>query len=304
MGNLLCKQLCLISLLLSSPALLAAEVLSVIYPEVKAPYDEIFKQIVKGIEDEYQGPIKLYPLKSEFSVADTVQQLDEHNEQMVIALGKSGYQVAKAVYQRKSVAVGALPIQPNGISGVSLLAEPKVLFDSLRLLAPSVKRVAVLHTPANKWLIGRAKIQADQLGLTLLHIEVSDLKNAVAEYDTLLKALNPQTDALWLPLDPITANEQVILPKLLEYAWEHNLVLFSSKPEHAKRGALFSMFPNHYELGKGLVFMVKKLRSKEIASSVLPMDKMQLAVNLRTAAHLGFAYNTQLRTNFSIVFNK
>ena len=50
--------------------------------------------------------------------------------------------------------------------------------------------------------------------------------------------------------------------------------------------------------------MVQKLRSKEIASSVLPMDKMQLAVNLRTAAHLGFAYNTQLRTNFSIVFNK
>jgi putative ABC transport system substrate-binding protein len=52
-------------------------------------------------------------------------------------------------------------------------------------------------------------------------------------------------------------NVKVILPLLLERSWEQNLVLFSSKPAHAKRGALFSMFPNHLELGKQLAVMIE-----------------------------------------------
>lgn len=278
--------------------------LTVIYPQVKAPYDEIFRQIISGVQQQYPGQLELVALDNQAAAQQVADRLKRQPDQLVIALGKSGYQVAQQIYHSNSVVVGALPIAPNGVSGVSLLAEPKVLFNSLRRLAPAVTKVAVLYTRHNRWLIGLAKQQALAQGLTLDAREVADLKEAMAQYQQLIDALHPATDALWLPLDPVTANEQVVLPRLLELAWERNLVLFSSKPEHARRGALFSLFPNHQELGRELVQMVQQLHHKEIPAGVVPLQQVQLAVNLRTAAHLGMDYSTETRRSFAITFQK
>lgn len=85
-----------------------------------------------------------------------------------------------------------------------------------------------------------------------------------------MATIDIKTDALWLPLDPVTVNEQVILPRLLERSWEQNQVLFSSKPSHAKRGALFSMFPNHFELGKQLAIMVARIYKAQNSEGIVP----------------------------------
>jgi len=289
---------------LALPCFSLAAPLTVLYPKVKAPYDEIFRQIISGVEQHYPGTVDIQQLDSEAAIEQAAQSLSQDPGRLVVALGKSGYSVAKKIYHSNTVVVGALPIQPNGISGVSLLAEPKVLFESLKLLAPEIRRVVVLYTAHNNWLIDMAKEHASQLGLRLDAREVTDLKDAVNQYQQLMAELNPTTDALWIPLDPVTANEQVILPKLLEVAWERNLVLFSSKPEHARRGALFSMFPNHPELGRELALMVQQLHQRKIKAGVVPMQQVQLAVNLRTAAHLGMGYSAEVRRSFAITFQK
>jgi putative ABC transport system substrate-binding protein len=86
-------------------------------------------------------------------------------------------------------------------------------------------------------------------------------------------------------------NVKVILPLLLERSWEQNLVLFSSKPAHAKRGALFSMFPNHLELDKQLAVMIETIYKTRHSEGVVALQDMRLAVNLRTAAHLDYLHN-------------
>ncbi len=278
--------------------------LTVLYPQVKAPYDEIFRQIISGVQQQHTGDVSLVQLSSAADVERLTAELQQAPDRMVIALGKSGYQVAQKLPAPHSVVVGALPIQPNGVAGVSLLAEPAVLFSSLKMLAPSIRRVLVLYTATNSWLIERAAAQSRQLGLELVATEVTDLKDAVSHYQQLMKSLDPNTDALWLPLDSVTANEQVVLPQLLEFAWERNLVLFSSKPEHARRGALFSAFPDHRELGRELVRMVEQLHQKKITAAVVPMRQVQLAVNLRTAAHLGMEYSPEVRRHIAITFQK
>ncbi|MBL4630571.1 MAG: hypothetical protein JKY14_05240 [Paraglaciecola sp.] len=172
----------------------------------------------------------------------------------------------------------------------------------MQQLAPHIKRVHVVYSKNSEWLVQLAENQSVEMGLTLNKVKVVDIKSALAEYDKLLDNIDIKTDALWLPLDPVTVNEQVILPSLLERSWEQNIVLFSSKPAHAKRGALFSMFPNHLELGKQLAIMVETIYKTQQDLGVVPLKNLRLAVNLRTASHLGFKYKNHQKEQFHVTF--
>lgn len=280
----------------------ADETITLIYPSVRAPYNQIFEQIIAGVKQEHKGPLRTISLDRNSNLQQISGDLGNPDTEMIIGLGKRGYMVAKQLYKKKPVVVGALPIKPNGISGISLLASPGVLFNSLKELAPQIKRVAVLYTPGNQWQIDLARTQAREMGLELMVIEVKDIKQALKTYDQILDELDSRTDAIWLPLDPVTANEQVVLPKLLEHSWEKNFILFSSKPVHAKKGALFSLYPNHFELGKRLAKMLIHMRNKKQKAGVKPLSDMNLAVNLRTAAHLGLSYNNKQKDKFHMTF--
>lgn len=276
-----------------------AQSLTVLIPEVKAPYDAIFNKIFQGISAEYQGEIVQIKLPRTF---DPIEISNTIKTDRVIALGKRGMLVAKEIYLEKPVVVGALPIKPNGISGVSLMASPNVLFDSLHNLAPKVTTITVLYTDMSAWIIEVAKEQAELKGLTLNPIKVDNLKSAVQAYDRIFEQKNLENMAIWLPLDPITANDKVIVPVILEKAWANKMVVFSSKPTHTKRGALFSAMPNNEALGEQLAKMVATVNYKARPSTVTPLTGIKLAVNLRTAAHLGYKYNTSEQSQFAVTF--
>jgi len=274
----------------------------VLYPKVPAPYSQIFDEIIVGIEQQFDGDVSLKSIEKSASNEILSTWIDNKDPQMLIALGRRGYKLIRSIENKKPVVIGALPIKPNGISGISLLADPQVLFDALQQLAPHIKRVHVVYSKNSEWLVQLAENQSESAGLILNKIKAVDIKSALTEYDKLLANINVKTDALWLPLDPVTVNEQVILPSLLERSWEQNLVLFSSKPAHAKRGALFSMFPNHLELGKQLAIMVETIYKNQQSEGVIPLQNMRLAVNLRTATHLGFEYKSRQKEQFHITF--
>ena len=291
----------LISAMMATAKLLAAD-LTVVYPQVKAPYNEIFEQIIRGIEHQQQDGLQLYPLDGKSPLENTAKELSRDPANLVIALGKSGYQVAQQIQHTNNVVVSALPLQPAGLAGISLLTDPKVLFTSLKMLAPAIKKVHVVYSDPSRWMIQIAVAQASDFGIEVISEEVKDLKDAVKTYQDLLQNIDPASNAVWLPFDAITANEQVILPQVLELAWERNIVLFSSKPEHAKRGALFSTFPDHFELGRELVILVQQLQQGKVATTVVPLQQVQLAVNLRTAAHLGMEYKQEVLRQIPITF--
>lgn len=275
-----------------------AEELTVIYPDVDEPYNEIFNQIKNGINDEFNGETIEVKLPSKFNPALIANKI---TTQKVIALGKRGWMVAKQIYKNKPVVVGALPIKPNGISGVSLMASPDILFRSLKDLAPKVKKITVLYTAQSSWIIENAQRVATDMGFEFKSVKVKDLREAVKTYDDLFSGENLENHAIWLPLDPITANDKVIVPVILEKAWSKKMIVFSSKPTHAKRGALFSAVPDNEQLGHQLAKMVNQISEKP-QSIVTPLNDIKLAVNLRTAAHLGFNYGVNKRSSFALTF--
>lgn len=276
-----------------------SEELTVIFPDVKAPYRMIFEQINKGILAEHKGNVTLIELPQKFSPKALSSNI---KTEKVIALGKRGMMVAKEIYLDTPVVVGALPIKPNGISGVSLMASPNVLFSSLNELAPKVTTVTVIYTDASQWIVEDAKLKAQKFNLKLVSILVDDIRSAVKTYNEILEQENPEENAIWLPLDPITANDKIVVPTILKKAWENKMVVFSSKPTHAKRGALFSALPNNEMLGKQLTKLVNSFDYKKRPSTVDPLNEIKLAVNLRTAAHLGYKYNSKEKSEFSLTF--
>ncbi|WP_076420457.1 ABC transporter substrate binding protein [Colwellia sp. UCD-KL20] len=274
---------------------------TVIYPDINAPYDKIFSQIIEGIRSEFKGEVITLKLPRTF---DRQKVFKNISTKKIIALGKRGMSIVKDIYQEKSVVVGAFPLMPNKISGVSLMASPTALFNSLHELAPQVKVINVVYSKSSAWLMEEAKEEAKNKGITLKAIPVEDIKMAVQAYNDLFENTKSKNVAIWLPLDPITANEKIIVPTILEKAWEKKIVVFSSKPTHAKRGALFSALPDNESLGKQLVALMKTVNNNNNVSVVKPLNTIQLAVNLRTAAHLGYNYQPSMVSDFTLIFPK
>lgn len=197
---------------------------------------------------------------------------------------------------------GALPITPNSISGISLIADPAYLFNYLEQVAPSVKRIHVAHSKRSDWLIKLAQIAAKEKGLQLNAHKVNNTKEAVEYYQKLFESDISMEDAIWLPTDRIASHDKITLPLILEKAWSREVVVFSSKPSHAKRGALFSTYPDNFALGQHLFDMVQGLAQQPEQKSFAALTSTLLAVNLRTAAHLGLKYSSEQQQQFKLTF--
>ncbi|MEJ2201401.1 MAG: ABC transporter substrate binding protein [Desulfuromonadaceae bacterium] len=211
--------------------------------------------------------------------------------------------MAKQINQKVPVLVGAVLLSPNGLSGISMAADPLVLFTSLKQMAPQTRRVFVVYAPeSSSWLIDKARDACARLGLQLIASPVNDLRQAINTYQDLIEFRLGSTDAVWLTTDDVSANDRVILPLLLEAAWNKNFILFSSKPSHAKQGALFSSYPDHIGMGRSLADMAKRISLDKNSPSLLPTKDLLTAVNLRTAAHLGLTFSSEQLNRFQLKY--
>jgi len=80
-----------------------------------------------------------------------------------------------------------------------------------------------------------------------------------------------------------------VLPMVLQESWNRNLAMFSSNFSHVKRGVLFSLYPNNVGLGRHLAgSALGFLNSGDYpARGMIPLREVLMAVNLRSAKHLG-----------------
>jgi putative ABC transport system substrate-binding protein len=280
---------------------------AIFYPNASEPYKSIYQEIVSGVEDakDNDGPasqLVTFSLVKDFDSQHIAQQLNSRNIKKIIVLGRSGLQLARALANDFTVISGALPITPSTIPGISLITDPEYLFRYLALVAPKVTTIHVAHSQVNDWLIDLARSAAKSQGYQLDVKKVDSTKQAVKYYQTLFNVGLSQKDAIWLPIDRVSSQDKVTLPFILEKAWAQDVVVFSSKPSHAKRGALFSIYPDNYALGQQLYKMIQAFDNQPETQPFSALISTLLAVNLRTAAHLGFKYSQDQKKNFQLIF--
>lgn len=277
--------------------------LAVVYPDVDGPYQEVFKTIIDGIESDAGISVTAYALKKGENSRQAMDWLTAQKPDAVIALGRRGYNLAKTLSLDMPMVVGATLMTPDGLSGISLVGDPEQFFKHLVTLSPPVKRVYAVYNPDNTgWLIDRARSMATQYGIDLRVSAAKDEREATQLYVDILKKVRPGKDAIWLPLDNVVPDE-ALLPLLLAAAWEKQLVIFSNNPSHVKKGALFSLYPDHRALGVKLAEMALALHAdKGKKPVVLPLAELKVAINLRTASHLGLVYTARQQQQFSLIY--
>lgn len=297
--------------------------IAIFFPKAQEPYKSIYQEIVDGTRyaaSSHNGSIKIEPfiLNKSSNSEEIAKILQQKKIDKVIVLGRAGWKLAKKLSKLEysfipmdssqkttknfNVVSGALPISPNGISGISLITDPLYLFNYLGQVAPQVKNIHVAYSARSEWLIELAKEAAKAHGFILNSKKVSNTKEAISFYQSLFNSGVSKQDALWLPLDRISSHDKITLPLILEKSWAKEIVVFSSKPSHAKRGALFSTYPDNFSLGKHLFDMVHELDKQPQQKQFSALKSTLLAVNLRTAAHLGLKYSAKQRQQFKLTF--
>jgi len=268
--------------------------IAVIYPDVGEPYRSVFARIIEGIEEQSKSRVARFVLSANLNLEDISNELRRQNVRVVIVLGRNGLKAATGLDRDIGVIAGGVLSIPEAdarnISVLSLAPDPALLFARLKAFMPAAKRVFVVYDPnQNAWLLRLSKEAARTRGLELVSHEASDLKTALRIYQDIFASADPRTDALWLPQDSTTVDEASVLPLVLQETWGRNLVFFSSNVAHVRRGALFSLYPDNVEIGRHLANSALGYLSSggQGPRGVLPLKAVRLAVNARTAGHLG-----------------
>jgi putative ABC transport system substrate-binding protein len=287
--------LILTALAVTSPAWAAGkDMIAVIYPDIGAPYREIFERIIEGIEDKVGTKVANYPVNDDTDITQLNASLLRQNIKVVIALGRQGMKTATTLNKSIEVVVGGVltvpEIEARGQPVISLSPDPALLFARIKTLMPSVKRVFVVYDPGfNGWLMKLAKEAARAQGLELVAYEALDVHSAVRFYQKIFSDADGQDDVLWLPQDPTTVEDSSILPMVLQESWNKGIAVFSSNFSYVRRGVLFSLYPDNVALGKSLAGLAQDILilGGYGRRGMMPLRDVKSAVNLRTAKHLG-----------------
>jgi len=288
----------------------AAPVLGVIYPDISQPYRAVFTEILGGIRAAAPGRVVTLRLADDVG-AHTVSGWAHRNDvQVIVALGRSGYRLGRRLRADLPTVFGAVLIPPTPgdgkPTGISLVPSPRALFARLHALSPRTRRVFVVYDPnSNASLIALARRAAADQGLELVALAAPDTRTAVHRYRDILDRRAHSGDAIWLPQDTVTVNDGVVLPMILEKAWEKDLVVFSSNPSYVQRGVLFSLYPDNQQMGRELARLaLSRLEQggSDAGGGMQPLTALRVAVNTRTADHLQLNLSRQEISGFDLVF--
>ena len=282
---------------------------AIVYPEVREPYHSVFQEIARGMEQQLGKPVNHYLLsEKQTSVDNLVAAMRNDHIDVVVTLGRAGLAVAKPLSAAFPVVIGATLIRPDeapqGMAGISLTPAPEALFDHLKRLAPETKEITVIYEPRQTaWEIEHANKAAKERGLVLIAQPAENLRGSSDLLRQILVEIKDNSIALWLPRDNAAIDEQTLLPEVLREAWEKNFVVFSSNLDHVRKGALFSLYPDNLGMGRSLANLaLLQLQQGGKEDSIKLLSDLLVAVNLRTAEHLGLHFSNQTRREFAMVF--
>jgi len=284
--------------------------IAVLYPEVRDPYRAVFLEIIRGMEKELGQSVTPYVLENEASRLTTIiEKMKTDNIDVVVSLGRAGLEAAKALSETFPVVIGAVMIAPGqeiqGLTGISLAPDPDALFEHLQHIVPHIKEITVVFdSKQTAWEIDYAKKAAKARGFSLNAMPAHDVQQSSTLYRQVLVEIKNNSIALWLPREGLAIAEQALLPVVLKEAWEKNFVVFSSNLDHVRKGALFSLYPDNVGMGRSLAALaLQQLQAGATKTAgIKPLRDLLLAVNLRTAEHLGLQFSSQTRREFGLVF--
>ena len=277
--------------------------IAILYPTVSKHYTAMFDDFIAGIKSVPGYQFTTYRV-SKHSLAEEVKQWsDEEGIQGFIALGQTTYKLIDSLDSDLPLIAGGMVATPPGISGISMSGDPEAFLRYLQLLNPEINRVYFIHSKKNNsWLAERARKVSRDYDIEFVSLQVENLKQALLQYNVVLQSVQARTDAIWIPLDNV-APLDLLMPEILQAAWDKHITVFSNNILHVSRGVLFALYPDANKQGRRLVSLLHRhLENKKTVPKLHPTVDFKVAVNMRTAAHLEMNYSKDMVKTFDQVF--
>lgn len=275
----------------------------ILYPTVSKQYSGMFEQYLNGIQSIQDFRFFSYRITASTTEDDINKWIEENQLKAFIALGQTTYRLLDNLDSDKPLIAGGMVATPPGISGISLSGDPEAFFRQLQLLNPGINRVFFVYSEKNNgWVIERARKVSRKYNIEFVPLRVKSIKQATLQYKVILQSVQSDTDALWIPLDDI-APLDILLPDILQVTWDKHITVFSNNMQHARRGTLFALYPDHEKQGRRLVALLKRhLENPNTPKLLYPSVDFKTAVNIRTATHLGLRYSKKMLQSFDQIF--
>lgn len=282
----------------------------VVYPDTASSFRGVVDQLLQGIQANTKHPVVRLATPEHGEASEVLRVLAQYKTGVVMGLGARGIEVVRQANTGLPTVFGGvvfpeLPANGKGAHGSALAMEPdpNLFFDRVRRWAPGIRRVVVIwHVDTPVWFMQRAKEAARQHALELAPLMVADLATGTREYRNTLATLNPDTEALWMTQDARVTDDRGVL-MVLQAAWERKLVVMVANLSHVKRGASFGLLPHYLRMGRSLALLAEaRLDAPHEPDNGVALKDVVIAVNLRTAAHLGIDRYVRQQAGYDMVF--
>ena len=174
----------------------------------------------------------------------------------------------------------------HNMAGISTEINPGNQFLNLSMLAPGVKRIGVIYSPAfSSELVAVARQSTQMLGLTLIEQPI----DASQHFEHAYKKLADQVDAIWVLQDPVTYTLKN-MDWLKERCLKDKLICIGQSENLAEVGMLLSVRADEANIGAQAASMaINILERNQPPDSIGVMEPLgtSIIVNRRTANHIG-----------------
>jgi len=245
----------------------------------------VYQTIIDGVREGY-GDARIIELD------DGV--VDKSAAQVAVVLGNPAVKKALNMELGLPWVAGATSWSVDDVHEVSITVDPAVVFQKLKVLVSQIEHIYVVLATNNRLLNTVDLVAAGRrYGIKVIVEQAADIREAAAIYGKLSTKLRSE-DVLWIPPGDRFVNK-TLLSTLLLQSWRRRFAVISSNPAHVNKGALLSVSPDYYLMGKGLGQLARQLADgSTVPAKTQPLTDVVLSVNQKMANHMGIRLDKQL----------
>ena len=188
---------------------------------------------------------------------------------------------------------------PEGRSvKITLIPEFGKILGQLKEIQPGLKRLSGLWmSPSFNQFEEPLKAAGQALGIEVSVVKVSDSEDLPA----LLRQVNGNADALWLPPDPLLISPENLM-MLRDFSWANGIPFYGSTKGMTREGAAASVGVSFGDMGATAAEAARRLQAGENLPELIFPARMELTLNASAARKCGLKFQPEILKKANYLF--
>ena len=280
--------------------------IAIVQPQNVNAYQEAVKGFLNTLRKSFPAPFNIVVYESPDGLYKTLHESEQPEIDLIITVG-TGASADVASTITNIPIVFSMVLDPetvikqrSNIVGASLNIPVEFQLRLIKEVLPGVKTVGVIYDPdKNTAYMNRLQTVAPQFLLAIKGFPVTSQK-AIPEA---LEQVKEQTDALLGVVDNTVYTSRTT-EFIIRFTVQKDVPFIGLSLSYVKAGALCSLVFDNYDIGRQTAQLAEKILSgtpPAVIKTTVP-EKLDIALNLRTANIIGVTIPKHIQRNAAIVY--